>query len=77
MTTEIIHFQDDKYSEEQVELSVEESMDVDAVETDEEINEITESPRKHKMRKIIHRLEKVSARRLRKIKKISQKNRRL
>lgn len=63
--------------EEQV-LPSSENMDIDEnVETDEEINEITETPRKHKMRKTINRLKFVSTNRLKKIKNLSQKNRRL
>ncbi|CAB3237172.1 unnamed protein product [Arctia plantaginis] len=47
---------DDSHPEEPVELLVEEhNTDVDIVDTDEEINEIIETQREHKMRKIIHR----------------------
>ena len=60
-----------------MEISVDENMDVDALETDAEIEEITETPRKHKMKKVIQRLKVVSARRLRKLKNMSQKNKRL
>ncbi|CAG5015362.1 unnamed protein product [Parnassius apollo] len=45
---------DEPHFEKPVELLIEENMDFDVMETDEEIDEITETPRKHKMRKIIH-----------------------
>ncbi|CAG4959142.1 unnamed protein product [Parnassius apollo] len=48
---------DEPHFEKPVELLIEENMDFDVMETDEEIDEITETPRKHKMRKIIHRLK--------------------
>lgn len=60
-----------------MEVLLENNMDEDVVQTDEEIEEITESPQKHKMRKTIQRLRVISSQRLRKIKSISQKNRRL
>lgn len=51
-------------------------MDID-IETDEEMLEILETPRKHKMRNIIQRLTYVSSKRLKCIKKLKQKNKRL
>lgn len=55
-------------------INVEEDLNV---ETDEEMIEILESPREHKMRKTIERLRLVSSRRLKCIKALRQKNRRL
>ncbi|CAG4935263.1 unnamed protein product [Parnassius apollo] len=68
---------DELLFEKPVDLLVEENMDDDVVETDEEIDEITESPQKHKMRKTIQRLKSVSTRRLKKIKNMAQKIKRL
>uniref|UniRef100_A0A2A4K4M7 THAP-type domain-containing protein n=1 Tax=Heliothis virescens TaxID=7102 RepID=A0A2A4K4M7_HELVI len=68
---------DNGCSKDQKDGSLEENMEMDPLATDDEIEEITETPREHKMRRKVQHLQILSARRLKKIQSLLQKNRRL